>query len=105
MENDLEKVLLMNSLFDIYGELLSDKQKQIFYDYYQDNLSLSEIAENLNISRNAVFDTLKTVENYLLDYENKLAILKKIHDYQETLKSLHEEKHLDDYAYSKLKEN
>jgi len=64
-------------LYDYYGELFNDKQKEYFELYYFDNLSLGEISENLNISRNAIHKRIKLVENKLLFYENKLKFLSK----------------------------
>ena len=61
-------------LYDYYGELLNDKQREYFELYYFDNLSLGEISENLNVSRNAVHKTIKLVEDKLLFYEDKLKI-------------------------------
>ena len=52
-------------LYDFYGELLTDKQRMYFEDYYFNNLSLSEIAENLGVSRNAVHKQLKSSEEKL----------------------------------------
>jgi len=60
------------SLYDIYHNLLTDKQKMYFEDYYYSDLSLSEIADNYNVSRNAVHDQLKRTVSELEDYENKL---------------------------------
>ena len=67
----------LNDLYDIYSELLTDKEKEIFEDYYQNDLSLSEISENNNVSRNAIHKSLKTVEDKLNNYEAKLKIYKK----------------------------
>ncbi len=67
----------LNDLYDIYSELLTDKEKEIFEDYYQNDLSLSEISENNNVSRNAIHKSLKTVEDKLNNYEAKLNIYKK----------------------------
>ena len=67
----------LNDLYDIYCELLTDKEKEIFEDYYQNDLSLSEISENNNVSRNAIHKSLKTVEEKLNNYEAKLNIYKK----------------------------
>ena len=64
-------------LYDFYGELLSDKQKEHFEDYYFNNLSLGEISENESISRNAVHNTLKTIETKLYSYEEKLNLCSK----------------------------
>ena len=64
-------------LYDYYGELFNDKQREYFEDYYFDNLSLSEIADNDNISRNAVHKGIKNVVNKLYEYENKLKLYEK----------------------------
>ena len=52
-------------LYDLYGSLLTDKQKVYFEDYYFLDLSISEIAENYAVSRNAVFDQIKRVTKAL----------------------------------------
>ena len=66
------------ALYDIYGNLLTDKQKEYFEDYYFMDLSISEIAENHNISRNGVHDQIKRAVSALEDYESKLRLLFKI---------------------------
>ena len=73
----LEKVNRMNELYDTYQELLTSKQKVYFELYYQDDLSLSEIAEQFEVSRNAVFDNIKRTGKLLEDYEDKLQLLNK----------------------------
>lgn len=64
-------------LYDFYGELFNDKQREYFEDYYFNNLSLGEISENVGISRNAVHKTIKSVEDKLLFYEEKLELYRK----------------------------
>jgi len=64
-------------LYDFYSSLFSDKQKEYFEDYYFNNLSLTEISENIGISRNAVHKSIKLVEKRLLFYEEKLSLYKK----------------------------
>ena len=71
------KVLYLNNLYDYYGELLTDKQREYFEDYYFNNLTLAEIAENNNISRNAIHKQIKETENKLELFEEKLQLLKK----------------------------
>lgn len=73
----MDKVLYYNNLFSIYRELLTKKEQNIFSLYYEENLSLSEIAENLQITRSAVGNTVKIVEKKLEEYEKKLHILAK----------------------------
>lgn len=70
----MEEYVYYNNLFDIYEELLTAKERLTFKDYYQEDLSLAEIAESKNISRSAVQKTIKTVIEKLLDFENKLHI-------------------------------
>ena len=57
----MEEFVYYNSLYDIYGELLTEKEKDSFIAYYQENYSLAEIADLKKVSRNAVFKTVKTV--------------------------------------------
>ena len=64
-------------LYDFYGELLNDKQKEHFEDYYFNNLSLGEISENENVSRNAIHKSIKNIENKLYFYEEKLKLYQK----------------------------
>lgn len=73
----MEKMLYLNSLFDIYKDLLTEKQQRYFMDYYFNNLSLAEIADNYSVSRNAIFNQLKIIENKLNFYEKKLKIYDK----------------------------
>ena len=70
-------------LYDLYFELLTEKQKEYFEEYYFDDLSIGEIALYHEVSRNAVHDQLKKVIKNLEDYENKLNLLKKIKKIQE----------------------
>ncbi len=73
----MEKMLYLNSLFDIYKDLLTEKQQKYFMDYYFNNLSLAEIADKYSVSRNAIFNQLKIIEDKLNDYEKKLKIYDK----------------------------
>ena len=75
---ELEKREKLIELYDLYNSLLTEKQKNYFENYYFDDLSISEIAMNYNISRNGVYDQLKRVEISLLEYEEKLNLAKKI---------------------------
>lgn len=74
---ELEKTKRVNDLIDLYGTLLTSNQLNILELYYMEDLSLKEISEELSISRNAVFDSLKRSLNILEDYETKLELLKK----------------------------
>ena len=73
----MDKLVYLNDLFDIYSDLLTEKQRMYFKDYYFDNLSFGEIASKYNISRNAIFKQLKIIEDKLTFYEEKLKVLSK----------------------------
>lgn len=65
------------SLFEYYKSLLTDKQVEVFVDYYDNDYSLAEIAESNGVSRNAVWDMLKKTLNLLDHYEEKLGLYEK----------------------------
>ena len=74
MDNKLAEKIRYNVLYDLYGALLTEKQREYFEYYYAEDYSLAEIAELLGVSRNAVFDQLHIVTGYLDDYEEKLKL-------------------------------
>lgn len=73
----MEELVHYTLLYDIYGSLLTDKQKEYFEDYYFKNLSLSELATKYNISRNAIHKQLKETIKRLENYEDNLRLAKK----------------------------
>lgn len=72
--NNITRQSLLN---DFYGVLITPRQREVMEFYHDDNLSLTEISEELNISRQAVYDTLKSAGKALEDYESKLGLLDK----------------------------
>ena len=82
-KDNLETFVLNNRLLEVYGRFLTEQQLEIMTDYYENNLSLSEISELRKISRTAVSDALKVSVAKLEGYEDKLGLLKAI----DTLKS------------------
>ncbi len=84
-----EKLII---LYDFYGELLNDKQKSYFEDYYFNNLSLGEISENENVSRNAVHKSIKSIERKLYNYEEKLKLYQKSQELNEIADNIQDEK-------------
>ena len=81
--DELEKTNQVNLLIDVYGNLMTEKQQRYLSMYYEEDLSLSEIAEILEVSRNAVYDQLKRALQSLEQYEKRLGLLAK---HQERLK-------------------
>ena len=77
MNEKLNEKVKMSMLFEFYGELLTEKQYEFIDDYYNNDLSLSEIAENNGITRQAVRDIIKKGEKKLFEYEEKLLFMKK----------------------------
>ena len=73
----MEQKVIISILLDIYGSMLTDKQYKLLDDYYNNDLSLSEIGENDKITRQAVRDIPKKGENKLFEYEEKLWFMKK----------------------------
>lgn len=72
----MEKNIEVSILCQIYGKLLTDKQYAFLDHYYNNDLSLSEIAENYNITRQAARDNIKKGESKLFEFEEKLGIMK-----------------------------
>jgi predicted DNA-binding protein YlxM (UPF0122 family) len=83
--NDLTKRALY---FDFYGVLLTEKQKEIYDLYYQQDLSFGEISEIRGVSREAVFDLLKRTEEALAYYESKLRLVQKYQLSREIIKEI-----------------
>lgn len=85
----MSKNFEVSTLLDYYGMLLTDKQREAVEYYYNDDLSLGEIAENLDISRQGVRDSIKRAEAILFEAEDKLRLMKNtklLHDGLETIK-------------------
>lgn len=70
----METQIYLTNLYDYYKDLLTDKQRSYFEDYYFENLTMEEIAENNNITRNAVSKSLMEVKEKLEYYEEKLSL-------------------------------
>ncbi|OOB78248.1 MAG: hypothetical protein BEN19_00860 [Epulopiscium sp. Nuni2H_MBin003] len=81
----MQKLLEITYLFDLYHPLLTQKQKDLLAGYYFEDLSFSELAENYQISRQSIFDTIKKTEQKLLEFEQKLHLLEKFKVQQEIL--------------------
>lgn len=84
---ELEKSIYISELYDLYGSLLTEKQQKIIEMYYWDDLSLSEISEQLNISRNGVYDCLQKGIKQLENYEKVL----KLHEKEQKISDFFDE--------------
>lgn len=73
----MDSIAKESLLYDFYGKLLTDRKRQVMELYHEEDLSLSEIAEEFGISRAAVYDSLKSAEKQLAEYENKLGLVEK----------------------------
>ena len=103
--NYIEKTNYMNTLFEFYGDLLTSKQKGYLSLYYGDDYSLGEIAEDFEVSRQAVYDNIKRTEKILTDYEEKLQLVGSFMLRSELLSQLKEyttEKYASDNELSRI---
>ena len=81
----MDKHIEISMLWQIYGKLLTEKQYGVLNEYYNNDLSLSEIAENYHISRQGVRDIIMKGENRLFEYEEKLGVMKKTQKQEEQI--------------------
>ena len=82
-DDKLKEIVELSILFDFYGELLKDHNKQIFEDYILNDLSLSEIADQKGISRQGVHDIVKRCSKQLRECEEKLNLIKEFNETKE----------------------
>ena len=99
----------MAMLFDFYGDILTDRQKEFYDLYYNEDLSLGEIAENYNITRQGVRDVIVRAEAILTDIEDKTGLIKRFHTMKRQLQQIHDDaqqltKLADKYDDTKLEE-
>ncbi len=81
----------LSYLLDFYGDVLTEKQRDVMEQYYNADFSLSEIAENFGITRQGVRDSIKRGEAILLDLEEKVGFAKRYRSMQEDLQQLGEQ--------------
>lgn len=84
----MDKKLIISLLLDFYGQLLSEKQFEIMDYYYNDDLSLREIADIVGITRQGVHDTIKRSETFLEELENKLGLYSRWQSIQQQLEGI-----------------
>jgi predicted DNA-binding protein YlxM (UPF0122 family) len=86
----VDKILEISLLYDFYGSLLTNKQKDVIELYYGDDLSLGEISETIDISRQGVYDILKRSEKQLYYYEDKLKLVERFMEQKKKIKKAYE---------------
>ena len=89
-ENALkESAVEMCLLFDFYGAMLTQRQQEIFDLYYNDDLSLSEISEQMQISRQAVRDSVTRSKNLMIGFEQRLGLVRRFQENSEAFQRIH----------------
>lgn len=81
----IDKVTELNLLYDFYGPVLTERQQRVFTLYYFQDLSLGEIAEELDVSRQAVYDLVHRSERTLRELEGKLGLIRRYREEQNVL--------------------
>ena len=87
----MEDRIYLTMLYDIYGDLLTEKERKYFEAYYFDNLTLGEISENMDVSRNAVHKSIKLVIEKLNEFESKLHLKEKNEILSKIINSINDE--------------
>ena len=90
IEQRLEERVYLSMLYYFYGALLKENNRRIFEAYIQEDYSISEIAEEMEISRQAVHDAVKRITKQLKGYEEKLGLLERFERQRDEMKRLHE---------------
>ena len=86
----MEKIVKVAELYDIYGKLLNEKQRDVINCYYNEDLSLQEIADNNNKSKQAISDMMTRSVDKLFEFEDELSLLKKQKELKDALMSIRE---------------
>lgn len=85
----MEKIVQQGLLYDFYGELLTEHQRQIYEDVVFNDLSLSEIAKEQGISRQGVHDLIRRCDKILSGYEEKLQLVSKFQQTRQMVEEIH----------------
>ena len=89
--NRTEEYIYYNALFDLYGNLLNEREREIYHLFYEEDLSLQEIAEIRGISKSAVGSAITTLTKKLQEYEKKLGFLKQVQSLKEIVSKISDE--------------
>ena len=85
---NFDNIAHVNLLFDFYGKLLTKRQREVMELYYEENLTLAEIADEFEISRQGVHDALKNAEKALKGYEEKLGLVEKLQQSRQAIEQI-----------------
>ena len=88
MRNLLESFLQVSLLYDFYGALLTDKQRKCIEMHFLNDFSLSEIADEFGVSRQAIYDIINRTRQILVDYEGKLGLVRRYQTEQECIQDI-----------------
>lgn len=88
---NFDNIAHVNLLFDFYGKLLTKRQREVMELYYEENLTLAEIADEFEISRQGVHDALKNAEKALKGYEEKLGLVEKLQQSRQAIEQIDSE--------------
>lgn len=103
MDETMQETIELSILFDFYGELLSDNNKEVFIEYIFNDLSLGEIAQDKGITRQGIHDVIKRSSKKLREYEDSLHLVEKfktIEDKVNRIKELIEQLSEQEYSQS-----
>ena len=85
--SEIDNMAYESLLYDFYGALLTDKQREVMELYHEENFSIVEIAKEMKISKQAVYDNLKKSDKILRDYEEKLGLMMSLLKTREAIES------------------
>ena len=102
----MAKNLEISYLLDFYGQMLTDKQREVTEFYYNDDLSLAEIADHCHITRQGVRDSIKRAEAQLLEMEERLGLAKRFREMRDGFEAIRAaaqdiQEYNDRYGYSR----
>lgn len=100
----MEKIVERNQLFDFYGELLTEHQKEIYRDAIYEDMSLSELSEQYGVTRQGIHDLMKRCDKTLAEYEQKLHLIEKFLSIKEIVSEIEAENKKEQPNRAKIQE-
>ena len=87
-DKELDTIAQASLLYDFYGALLTDKQREVMELYHEENYSIVEIADELGVTKQAIHENLRKSEKILRSYEEKLGLMKSLLDTRELIEAI-----------------